>query len=49
MTNNDRGITNELIDDILNDVKQILHLQGDDDLIPDMTQQEIIELVNTYL
>lgn len=46
MTNNDSGITNKLIDDILDDVKTILNLNGDDEQMGDMTESEIFDLIN---
>jgi len=49
MTDSYDGITNELVDEILDDVKLILNLNGDDEQLGDMTEQEITDLVNEYL
>lgn len=46
MINNDSGITNKLIADILDDVKTILNLNGDDEQMGDMTESEIFDLIN---
>ena len=53
MTNNydtnHNGITNNLVDEILDEVKLILDLNGDDEQLGDMSEQEIHDLIEEYM